>query len=51
MNEFQTVESGKGFLKDFYEEDPSKKNMASDWLRERNKKKKEKIKDQFDAIK
>lgn len=52
MNLFQNTESGRGFLKDNYgEKDPSKKNEASDWLLERLKNKKDKIKDQIDEVK
>lgn len=50
MNEFQSIESGKGFLKDRYEEDPSKNKEASSWLSERLKKKKQKIKDQIETV-
>jgi len=36
MNLFQTIESGKGLLKDRYE--PSKENIITDVLSERRKK-------------
>jgi hypothetical protein len=43
MNQFQSIESGQGFLKKDY--DPNKVNMASEWLKERLKKKEQKIED------